>query len=361
MVSTNEWNLSRLFCSHEFYTSISKALRFNQDKRRTMMERFVEYQKIHMGSVIREYIEYLNKEIVIENQKLLDYVTSFTEYPLNIDRAIDRINPYTISSMCNSINNSRDTIDILHHLTRRIFFDVTIDNWGKVSVLPDMITPFQLPTEEGVINENLIEIMNRLMKVRFQGHRNTRVVQRNFDNLVEYSCRAPCPNPDRLLIPAFINILKSIFPDFRVHSELADYRHNVAPTRCVNGWKHLPYSESIFLMNIVGWCVLGMYVPNIKKEFITIVSDIYNLGLLVIDNYEIRGQNIRVEHPDEDDIDAVDLIPFEKGDDIIVLQCSHKFRTDTIKNLISSHKTIRNNRFKDIKCPLCREIIGVYV
>jgi hypothetical protein len=315
-----------------------------------------------MGIVIKDRIDFLHREIAIENNTLRDYVASFTDYPLIRSRVTDRIDPYMISDICVAVNLHRDTVDMIQHLTRRIFFDVPIENWGSISVLPDMITPFSSPVvvedSDIDVSDSLYDVMNRLLKVNFTSRRvlvRNRPIRRNIDNLAEYSCSNPLPYAS-LLTPV-INMLRAILPDYRQDSGSQLFN---CPTRCIPCWKQLPYSEVVFLLNIVSWVTIGLYVPDIQTEFMKIVNEIYSEGLCIIQNFEINAVVRRVETSSEEDIDPIDLEPFNVGDDIFVLNCSHKLKSATLTSMITDQLNRHYNPYKDIICPLCRTVIGVY-
>ena len=333
-------------------------MNFDVEKRRIMMDKLIHYQQIHMAGVIRDRILQIETELEASNAKLRDYIRSTTESTgakINID---------LVSGMIHMINEQRLSYLTLKNMCSRIFFDVSQDNWHLIGVMTDMIAPFK-PAEtvdtdyiEGrTTHETLYEVMIRLKKIKPRD-----IITRNFTNLTEISCSnhtvsSESFNTFKKLLQSMIYIAhNSNFWD-TIENDRMEFA-NPCPQRCIQGMKGLPQSELIFQINLAGWILLGMFVPVIQDEFIKTVNEISHDGVLNILGFDINAKVIHIEELTDGDIDPIDLEPFVVGEDIFLLNCSHKLKTQSLLGLVQSH--IGGYSYvSSIRCPICRENIAM--
>ena len=363
----NDWHiygLQKLIPDYQYCRMIIKSMSLNIEQRRHLMERLVLFQRERMAGMIRERIQELETGLENNNTRLREYiqvVTASNEEQINSD---------SVRILIDEINQKRITYLVIQHIVSRIFFDISRENWHLVGVMTDMITPYRSPEtidtdylERRTTHETLYEVMIRLAKIKPQ-----HILVRSLSNLVDITCSRPVRS-ENTVEPAdiFIKLLKSIIIDER-YSMFSDisYITNECPRRCIQGWKSLPQSEAIFQMNIAGWVLLGIYIPTIQSEFILSVEEASRFGVLNILGFGLYARVHHIESSteiDETDVDPIDLEPFTIGDDVFVLECSHKLKSNSLQQIIQAqiNGTSRRMRYSDIKCPICRCCVGVYL
>jgi hypothetical protein len=135
---------------------------------------------------------------------------------------------------------------------------------------------------------------------------------------------------------------------------------NTCPQRCIQGWKSIPQTEAIFQMNIAGWIVLGLDIPEIQEFFINNVNEVSRIGILHLLGFDMNARTVRVEETSEEDIDPIELEPFHSGEEIYILGCSHKIKTESLLRFVQNQARRSLRGRSDILCPMCRQVIGVY-
>ena len=362
---TRVYTIQKILKDHVYSKAVVKCMKLNIDQRRELMERMVHYQRIHMAGVIRNRVQELETELDGNNTMLREYIQSVTESNR------EQINSDSVRILIDNINQKRIPYLAIKHITSRIFFDISRENWNLVGVMPDMITPYRSAEtvdsdylEGRTTHETLYEVMIRLIKIKSH-----HIISRSIDNLVEISCSNPVLSDDdtstKNPIDVFIRLLQSIvhndqYSMFSSSPEIV----NDCPRRCIQGWKSLPQSETIFQMNIAGWILLGIHIPAIQYEFIESVNEACRVGVLNILGFNLNAKVQQVEAPiDESDVDPIDLEPFQVGDDIFVLGCSHRLKSDSLQQIIRAQLNTgaRIWRYANIKCPICRSIVGMYM
>ena len=338
----------------DYYSSktIVNAMNLTVEQRRELMERCVHYQRIHMAGIIRERIQSLENSLETSNARLRDYI----EYTTHSNR--EQIDIGHVVYLMNDINDKRTTYLTIQHICNRIFFDVPRENWHLIGIMPDMITPFTPPEvvdieylEGRTTHETLYEVMIRVMKIK-----PNRIITRNLNNMVDICSSFPAPSIEGARsesFDVFVRLLKTIFNR---------YDSNPCPRRCIQGLKNISQSELILQMNMAGWILLGVHIPDIQTKFTEFVNEVSRIGVLNILGFNINGQIKQTETFAEDDVDPVTLESFKIGDEICVLECSHRLGSETLRDMIQAqlNGSRGNNIYSNIKCPICRHPVGYY-